>query len=178
MRTAAALFALGALVPASIRALPPVLAFHGSNCDIVFRQPAKFDDIQDSGHPTDRGELALLDRLQASLMKDAGRLVPAGDRLTLVFTNIQLAGRYEPWAGPRWFDVRIVRPEYFPYFDFSYRLTDSAGRVVQAGREQLRDLDFQLRPDLTEPDPLRYEKDILREWMQRRIGPRQSPSGL
>ena len=41
-------------------------------------------------------------------------MVPEGDKLTITFTDIDLAGDFEPWRGPQWDEVRIVKAIYPP----------------------------------------------------------------
>ena len=93
----------------------------------------------------------------------AGRK-PAGD-----FTNVQRAGTYEPWRGPRWDDVRIIKDIYPPRIDLTFTLTDASGAVVKEGKSALRDPAFLQRGILNETDPLRFEKRMLDEWMRSEI---------
>jgi hypothetical protein len=129
----------------------------------------KYTDIQDAFQPTDRGELAILDDLHRALEADAGYLVPDGDHLTLTFSNIHLAGAFEPDRGPDWEDVRIVKDIYPPRFAFTYSLTDASGRVLKSGKENIVDLDFTQRLSLDTSDPRHYDKDLLKEWMERTL---------
>ena len=55
---------------------------------------------------------------------------------------------------------------YPPSFKFTYALTDGSGRVLKQGSEDIRDMNFQLRVLIDTSDPLRYEKDILTDWMR------------
>jgi len=91
-------------------------------------------------------------------------LVPVGYKLTVTFTNIDLAGEYEPWHSPMYQDVRMLRDIYPPAFKFTYAVTDPAGKVVRSGSQDIRDVAYQMRVTLDLTDPLRYEKDILSEW--------------
>jgi hypothetical protein len=76
-----------------------------------------------------------------------------------------LAGDYEPWRGPQFSDVRIVKSIYAPRFKFSFKVTDAAGKTVKEGNEDIRDLAFDMRLTLDRQDPLRFEKDILKDWI-------------
>ena len=86
-------------------------------------------------------------------------------KLTIVFTDIDLAGDFEPWRGPEWSNVRIVKSIYPPRFCFTWQVMDLAGKVVKKGSEDIRDLAFDMRVTLDRNDPLHIEKDVLKDWM-------------
>ena len=99
-------------------------------------------------------------------------IIPAGRKLTMTFTDIDLAGEYEPWRGGQWSDVRIIKDIYSPRFVFSYKLTDAAGAVLKEDKVDLRDLTFMMRVTISRNEPLRFEKDILADWI-RSVVPRK-----
>jgi hypothetical protein len=134
--------------------------------DVVFDHPEKFTDVKDANFPTDRGRDAILSRIRDFLVREATRYLPAGDDLTITFTDIDLAGDFEPWHGPQWDDVRVVKDVYPPAFKFTYSVTDSSGKILKQGSENIRDLNFQSRLVLDTSDTLRYEKDILKDWVR------------
>jgi hypothetical protein len=136
----------------------------GPRTEVIFDHPEKFTDVKDSEFATDKGRDAILARIRAFLVERTASLLPEGDRLTVTFTDIDLAGDFEPWRGPMWSDVRIVKSIYPPAFKFSYAVTDPSGRVIKQGSEDIRDLNFQLRVTIDATDTLRYEKDILGDW--------------
>lgn len=96
----------------------------------------------------------------------AERVLPQDEQLHVTFTNVQLAGTYEPWRGPRWDDVRIVKNQYPPRIDLRFTLTDAHGAVVKDGERKLRDPAFMQRGILNETDPLRFEKRMLDDWLR------------
>jgi hypothetical protein len=96
----------------------------------------------------------------------AERVLPGDDHLAVTFTNVQLAGTYEPWRGPRWDDVRIIKNQYPPRIDLRFTLTDAHGAVVKEGERRLRDPAFMQRGILNETDPLRFEKRMLDDWLR------------
>lgn len=134
--------------------------------EIIFDHPDKFADVRDFYQPTEKGREAILGRIRDYMVGQARYYVPAGCKLTVTFTNIHLAGDFEPWHGPQFDEVRFVRDIYPPWFKFTYTLTDAGGKVLKQGSEDLRDMNFQLRVILDTTDPLRYEKDILNDWMR------------
>ena len=132
--------------------------------EVIFDHPEKFTDVKDSYSPSDKGRDAILGNIRSFLVHRTESLVPEGYKLTITFSNIDLAGDFEPWRGPQFDDVRIVKSIYPPAFKFTYSVTDRTGKVVKEGSEDIRDLDFQIRMPIDLSDPLRYEKDILGDW--------------
>ncbi len=137
--------------------------------EVVFDHPDKFTDVKDSYFPTDKGRDAILGNIRAYLVERTEPMLPAGYKLTINFTNIDLAGDFEPWRGAQFDDVRIVKAIYPPAFKFTYTVTDPSGRVVRQGSEDIRDLSFQMRVTIDLSDPLRYEKDILDDWARSKL---------
>ena len=136
----------------------------------MFDHPENFTDVKDSSPPTERGRDEILGQIRDYLVAQAASLLPDGDRLTITFSDIDLAGDFEPGRGPRFNEVRIVKDIYPPAMRFTYSVTDAAGRVVKSGTENLRDLDFQMGVVLDTNDSLRYEKHMLGDWIRRTLG--------
>lgn len=97
----------------------------------------------------------------------AERILPQHEHLVVTFTNVQLAGTYEPWRGPRWDDVRVIKNIYPPRIDLKFTLTGANGAVVKEGERKLRDPAFMQRGILNETDPLRFEKRMLDDWLRK-----------
>lgn len=154
----------GLVAPLALNAAPATKA--PARTEVIFEQPDKFTDVKDGDFGTEKGRDAILDQLREFMVERAEKILPVGQKLVVTFTDIDLAGEYEPWRGPQFSDVRIVKSIYPPRFNFSYKLTDAAGKVVKEGKEQLRDLAFDMRLTMDRQDPLRYEKDILKDWLR------------
>lgn len=136
-----------------------------SRVEVVFVAPEKFTDARDSYTGSDSGRDAILDQLRDYFAEEAKRFVPEGYKLFVSVTDVDLAGDFEPWRGPRWDDVRIVKDIYPPRINLSFRLTTAAGQVVKEGNRELRDMAFMMRIPVTfRDDPLRYEKTLLDDW--------------
>jgi hypothetical protein len=162
------------LAAAVLAALPAVrssaVETAAPRAEILFDHPEKFTDVKDFYMATDRGRDEILGRIREFMVREAAHYVPEGSKLTVTFTDIDLAGDFEPWRGPQYDEVRIVKDIYPPAFKFTYTLTDSSGRVVKEGSENIRDMNFQMRLLINSNDSLRYEKDILTEWMRMKLG--------
>jgi hypothetical protein len=166
MKPTAVLAVFLGLVAASPRS---ALAADAGRAEVIFDHPERFTDVKDQTDPTDKGRQAILKELSDFIVREASHRVPAGYKLTVIFGDIDLAGDFEPWRGPQFDSVRIIKPIYPPDLKFSYMVTDIAGRMVAEGDENIRDLAFDLRSPLDEHDPLRYEKGMIADWMRARM---------
>jgi hypothetical protein len=83
----------------------------------------------------------------------------------MTFTDVDLAGQFEPWHSGALRDVRIVKGIYPPAFKFTYAVTAADGRVLAHGNEDIRDLGFDFRPVFDPSDSLHFEKDFLGDWI-------------
>jgi hypothetical protein len=131
---------------------------------VGFHEPDKFTDAADGsfGGYSQR----VLDELGDFLRQEAGRRLGAGETLKITFTDVDLAGDFEPWRrSPGGRDIRIVKAVYPPRFAFSYVHTGADGTVLRQGGEHLTDLAFQIRINLPRNDTLFYEKELLRDWL-------------
>lgn len=138
-----------------------------SRIEVVFQDADKFTDVKDSHIVTDKGRDWILDELKSFLEKQGDRYLPAGQKLLIAFTDIDLAGEYEPWRTPPADDIRIVKDLYPPRFVFSYKITEEkTGAVLKEGSENLRDMAFMSRLVIDRSDSLRYEKDMLKDWIR------------
>ncbi|MBI5688591.1 MAG: DUF3016 domain-containing protein [Verrucomicrobia bacterium] len=157
----------------SALALMPVALLAGAEGRVVARanveffEPNKFTDVKDS-YLGDATRTTYLDQLRDHLLQRAKYYVPDGHTLSVTFTDIDMAGDFEPWLGPRWTDVRIVKDIYPPRIDLTFRLTDAEGNVVKEGRRELRDLAFLMKiTSAFRDDPVRHEKALLDDWLSR-----------
>lgn len=133
---------------------------------VTFVDPAKFTDLK--FYPWQDYSVGLMDTLKSYIEQTGARFVPPGMHLTMTVTDVDLAGRFEPWRGPRLDTVRIIRAIYPPRIDFKFRLTNKQGAVVKSGERHLTNVAFQIQSSLQPPDDyLRYEKDLLFSWFSR-----------
>jgi hypothetical protein len=133
--------------------------------EVIFDHPENFTDVKDANLASDRGRDVILSRIRSHLVERTTPLLPDGDSLKITFTDVDLAGKYEPWHGSSLQEVRIIKDIYPPSFKFSYSVTDASGKVIKQGTEDIRDLDFQTRVAVGDSnDSLRYEKATLDDW--------------
>lgn len=136
---------------------------------VTYDNPETFDQGRTGGRETAQARRAWVDALSQYLAERAAPQLPQGQRLEVHITDVQRAGNFEPWRGPRGADVRIVRDIYPPRIDLRFKLLDGDGRLLREGRRPLRDATFMMRPDLHPNDPLRYEKSLLDDWLHQEL---------
>jgi hypothetical protein len=163
----------------SILSLLAAGAIFGANADkpttadvtVIFDHPEKFTDVKDAYLPTDEGRDAILEQIRQFVVTRAKSYLRDGQKLEVKFTDIDLAGEFEPQRGPRFDNVRIVKEIYFPRLTLEFKLTGADGRVISEGKRELSDQAFQMRLAFPPSDSLRYEKSILDDWLRDELKP-------
>ena len=166
MKRSRALVVAIALAFASVASAAPQAS--DSRVQVDWTKPGDFSEAKQypgSGLGRESPDEWLTD-LANHLRYRAERVLPQGDDLHVTFTNVQRAGTYEPWRGPQWDDVRIIKDIYPPRIDLTFTLSDANGGVVKEGKRELRDPAFLQRGILNESDPLRFEKRMLDDWLR------------
>ena len=144
-----------------------------SRISVAFLEPEKFTDARRAElEPTSSG---ILRELEKFLIETAPRYVPDNMTLRIRVTDIDLAGDFELFRGPQADQVRIAQGIYPSRVVLEFELLDGAPKVIKAGKRHLTDIDYQLRNVYPKEDYLRYEKDMLRDWLQGEFGDVKSP---
>lgn len=143
-------------------------AVAAASVTVRYDHPDQFSEARESRFSQDV-DRDYLQKLRAFLVRRATPMLEPGEHLTITFTNIKLAGSYEPWLGPMWQDVRFMRDIYPPRFDFSFRLTGPDGGIVREGTRKLNGLGYlyTLPPATGISGPLHYDKALLAQWLRR-----------
>ena len=139
-----------------------------SRISVAFIEPEKFTDARRAElEPTSSG---ILRELEKFLIAAGARYVPADMKLNIRVTDIDLAGDFELFRGPQADQVRITKGLYPPRLALEFELLDDAAKVIKAGKRDLTDINYQARSVYPREDYLRYEKDILRDWLRGEFG--------
>jgi hypothetical protein len=161
---------LAAVLAAALNLLSAAHAASNIRVDVNFDHPEKFTDVKDSYMGTEKGRDNYLALIKEYIQDRAPHYLADGQVLTMTFTDIDLAGDFEPGRGPRWDDVRIIKDIYPPRMKFSYKLTDSSGAVVKEGEEKLIDMSFQITANpINSQDSLHYEKTMIDNWLRAQL---------
>ena len=155
------------LLIASCAAAEP-LHQSASRVSVAFIEPEKFTDARRAElEPTSSG---VLRELKKFLTDTGARYVPENLQLNIRITNIDLAGDFELFRGPQADQVRITKGLYPPHIVLEFEVVDSTMKVIKFGKRDLTDINYQLRNVYPREDHLRYEKDILRDWLRAEFG--------
>jgi hypothetical protein len=163
MKTYRALFITAAIfcVLGSI----PGLATAASSVDIQYTQPSKFTDFNIYGRDSQWSASYFATQIRDDLTPALQRKVPGG-KLTLRFTDIDLAGHYPSRGGQ---SVRVVRGEIRPArMSFVFVLQDSSGRTLASGSTRIVDNSSpsSLAHHPKRSQALYYEKRMLERWLR------------
>ena len=102
-------------------------------------------------------------------MQQAARRLPAGQRMEVTITDIQRAGRYEPWMGINYGHVRVMRDIYPPRMTLNVRITGADGQVLAEGERKLSDMSYLQNSTPVDTDNLRFEKRMIDDWLRREL---------
>jgi hypothetical protein len=162
-----ALIALdGALLPAYVPG-PQGVAVRTT---VTFFESEKFADVGETQSRTPREAERTLAALKEYFVQQASRVIPANFKLLITVMDIDQAGDFEPWLGPSFDHVRIVKDLYPPRIEIVFRVIDPEGNVVREGKRELRDPMFMSRLTTDRNDPLRYEKELIDAWLRQEFG--------
>ncbi len=143
-----------------------------SRLEVIFNQPEKFRDVKDDDMGSDRDRDAILESLQLFLNEQIPHYVAEGQKLTITFNDIDMAGDFEPWRGPDASHVRIIKEIYPPRAHLTFKLTDASGAVLKEGERKLSDTAYLMKISLqSRTDPLRHEKALLEDWLRDEFTP-------
>lgn len=140
-----------------------------ANVHVVFANPEKFTDARSSlGGGADPRNL---DPLGTFLVREASKRLEPGQRMTIVFHDVDLAGDFEPGGISDLGDVRVVREIHAPRLEFSYSIVDQTDTVVQEEKVTLSNRNFlrELRSPMMQQEPLHHEKEMLRDWVKKTL---------
>jgi hypothetical protein len=178
--TRSSIFRIGAItiVAAGVLLAPAAVPFAADQpsagvVQVTYIRPETFRDVGDNGRvTTDKRRDTLLGELARHVERNAAPRIPAGSTLSIAVTDVDMAGDFEWWRGPRADHVRIVKDVYPPRISLGFRLVHASGNTLAEGRRELTDPAFltsiEYRNDL-----LRHEKKLLDDWLAREFPERQ-----
>jgi hypothetical protein len=158
-----ALFPLAAI--SCFLASTPVLSAPRATVDVQYVQPSKFTDFDIYGRGAQWSATYFASQISQDLAPALERKVPGG-KLTLTFTDIDLAGHYHSRGGS---SVRVVRGAIRPArMSFGFVLQDSSGRTLASGSTRITDSSSQssLARQPKRSQALYYEKRALERWLR------------
>ena len=145
---------------------PRALAGDGP-VQVDWTDPAHFTELAHSGNRWEAARGNWVHDLASHLVDTANTRLPEGQQLAVTITDIDLAGDYEPWRGPRQTDIRMLRDIYPPRIRLQYTLRDAGGQVLDQQEAVLSDMGY-LRSTASprmRNQSLPYEKRMIDNWL-------------
>lgn len=143
---------------------------YAGDAKVSFEKVDDYTDFEPANGLEERYQKRQMEELTRYFNQLAGEL-PEGQTLNVTVTDIDLTGRLEPTFGETASNfIRVVRSIDFPTMDFSYRLTDSNGKLIKEQQVELQDMSFDFSTMATKharTDDLFYEKKMLKEWFRK-----------
>ena len=143
----------------------------GDTVSVSWADPSSFSDLRYSGNRWAAAQGDWVNQLAQYLQKRAAARLPEGARMEVTITDVQRAGRYEPWLGMQYDQVRIMRDTYPPRMKLDVRITGADGQVLAEGERKLQDTGYLQRTATNDSDVLRYEKRMIDDWLRRELPP-------
>jgi len=133
---------------------------------VEFVMPERFTDAR--WRTTGRGaDSAVLDALREQLASLAPGCLPDGRRLAIRITDVDLAGDAPLGADS---EPRMMRAITWPRVELDWRLSDTAGALLDERSERLTDMDYLNNAEARrDRGPLRYDRALLTDWFRRRF---------
>ncbi|MGP1665453.1 MAG: DUF3016 domain-containing protein [Rhodanobacter sp.] len=145
---------------------PPV----PDNVHVHYTDPGQFTEVKRSFGVHANNANDYLEPLQQYIVRRASGILAPGQTLDINVTDVDRAGEYEPWHGPSWSDVRIIKDIYPPRIDLDFTLYGVDGEVLRHGSRSLRDVSFMNRGIANNQDSLRFEKALIDRWLHKGTG--------
>lgn len=160
---AASALSKGLFVLLSIGVAPAASA---ATVEVSLRPDYRYLDAGTSRHD----EAQNLQRLTRHLQQLGQQRLPADQTLQVQLVEVDLAGDTWP-THTSVHELRIARGGAdFPRLTLRYALKGADGQVLRSGEDQLADMNYLRRPELSRStDPLRYEKRMLDDWFRARF---------
>lgn len=143
----------------------PVLA--DGAVKVEYLQPEKFTDVRERQFKSAPEKNANLKNLKQWLEKRAAKQLRPDQQLQISFLDIDLAGEFEPWNGPSFQDIRILKDNYPPRMKLRFRLTSTDGALIREGEAELRDLAFLMESPPLRSESLAYDQRLLEDWLRK-----------
>jgi Protein of unknown function (DUF3016) len=143
----------------------PVLGAPRATVEVQYVQPAKFTDFNIYGRGSQWSASYFATQISDDLRPSLERKVPGG-KLTLRFTDVDLAGHYPSRGGS---SVRVVRGAIRPArMSFEFVLQDSSDRTLASGSTRITDTSSpsSLAHHPKRSQALYYEKRMLERWFR------------
>jgi hypothetical protein len=137
---------------------------------VDWTDPGEFSDLRFSHNRWEAQQGDWVTTLARHLQQSATARLPDGQQMAVTITDIQRAGRFEPWMGVEYGHVRVMRDVYPPRMTLNVRITGADGQVLAEGERRLSDMAYLQSSMPGNTDNLRFEKRMIDDWLRRELG--------
>lgn len=132
---------------------------------VTFQDPERFVDVGYTESDPPRVRAGILEELRRNLVRDAAQRIPAGTRLEVTITEVDMAGAYRqgPGGGGQ---MRVIHDNTPPRIDLVFVLRGADGATLREGRRQLRNPQFMFASQPSSA-PLRHERELFAGWLDK-----------
>ena len=153
------------LLAAALLALVPLT--EAATVEVSWKDPQEFRDIRTVNDNQLRFQERVMTELEQQIRDETLSRLDDGQSLKVEIDDLDLAGDIEYFHPNYPFGLRVVRNVDFPQMTLSYELRAADGTLLKAGTEHVADLGFRFTTLIgNDRTPLRYEKQMIREWSQ------------
>ena len=137
---------------------------------VTWSDPAKFTDIRAS-NSTDKSYQKSVEKALTAEFNAQAEKLPAGQKMSIHVTNVDLAGEVDPIPSRAGYRVRVLKDIYYPQINLDYRITDAAGAVVKEQQGAvLKDAGFLASAsNASSRQDFYYERRMIKEWFGKEI---------
>ena len=138
--------------------------------EVRWTDPAQFTEIRLSSNSHEARQGNWVWQLAQHLRDSVGKVLPAGQKLDVTITDIDLAGQYPPGAAGSAQDVRVMRDIYPPRMTLTFKRTAEDGSVIDQGDRKLADTGYlDGASPLGFDQALRFDKQLIDQWVRREV---------
>ena len=137
---------------------------------VEWKSPEKYTDIRSGDQSAKSMRNSVAESLGGEFSELAAQL-PAGYRLSVTVTDLDLAGEVDPIPMRQMNEVRVLKDIYFPRMIFDYQLKDARGAVLQGQTDvELKDMQYLSSMRTTRSSESFYaERKMIRDWFSKQI---------
>ncbi|MBC3871557.1 DUF3016 domain-containing protein [Undibacterium oligocarboniphilum] len=158
----------------SVALLSPLA--HAGEVSVTWYEPEKYTDIR----PTNETREVFRDRVTKELglvFADLAKKLPDDVKWLVTVTDVDLAGDVRPMMHGGMNDIRIIKDVYWPRMALQFQMTDSTGKVIAEGKEDIKDMNFMMGIRIPSGNTsFEYEEKMLHDWFKKQQRDGRFPS--
>ncbi|MCU6432504.1 DUF3016 domain-containing protein [Undibacterium sp. Jales W-56] len=126
--------------------------------------PEKFTDIRNVNESAEDAQ-ARVGKEFSFYFSDLAKKLPNGYTLEVQITDIDLAGSIRYNFARTMRDIRVLKDIDWPKMSLSYTLKNPQQEVIASGKEELRDMYYLSKANLS-TSSYKYEEQMLKDWFR------------